>query len=108
MTNERKLKCLIEDIVQSQLKQAGYSVHYLTPEQLCDRWQVTMKTLEKWRLLGKPPVYMKVQGSQKAIIRYPLRAANGILDVEAKWLRTSTSDTEAPHESEEETNQERG
>ena len=93
MINEKRLQCLIEDIVQNHLKNIGLSIRHITPEQLCERWQVTMKTLEKWRLQGKPPVYLKLQGGQKSIIRYPLHTENGVLDVESKWLRSSTTDT---------------
>lgn len=35
---------------------------------------------------------MKVQASKKAIIRYPLHGTDGVLDVERKWLRSSTTD----------------
>jgi len=93
MLNEKKLQGLIEEAVQNHLKSMGVSVKHITSEQLCERWQITMKTLEKWRLQGKPPVYIKLQGGQKSIIRYPLHAENGVLDVESKWLRSSTTDT---------------
>ena len=93
MINEKRLQCLIENTVQNHLKSMGLSIQHITPEQLCERWQVTMKTLEKWRLQGKPPVYLKLQGGQKSIIRYPLHTENGVLDVESKWLRSSTTDT---------------
>jgi len=93
MRNKQELEAFISESVREQLKRQGYGETYLTPEQLCERWKVTPKALEKWRLEGKPPIFMKVQASKKAIIRYPLQGENGVLDVEQKWLRNSTSDT---------------
>lgn len=92
MRNKEELQALINEGVKQCLKREGFGETYLTPEQLCERWQITMKALEKWRLEGKPPVFMKVQASKKAIIRYPLHGADGVLDVERKWLRCSTTD----------------
>ena len=52
-----------------------------------------MRCVEKWRLKGKYPAYMKIQGGhQKTGIRYPLNIKNGILEVEERWLRSSTTD----------------
>lgn len=33
---------------------------YLTPQQLAKRWQLSHKTLEKWRYQGVGPQYTKV------------------------------------------------
>jgi hypothetical protein len=88
--NKKDLECLIADAVKKQLEQVVGAEKYLTPEQLCERWKVSMRCLEKWRLEGKLPVYMKVQGSQKAIIRYPLHEENGVLALEKQWLKPST------------------
>lgn len=93
MKAPHELEQLVANTVKEQLKRNGVGESYLTPEQLCERWQVTTKALEKWRLEGKPPVYLKVQGTRCAVIRYPLHGENGVLDVERKWLRSSTSDT---------------
>ncbi len=93
MRKNKELEQLISEGIRHQLKELGYSDKFLTPEQLCDRWRITLKALEKWRFEGKPPIYMKVQASKKAIIRYPLHGENAVLDVEQKWLRNSTSDT---------------
>lgn len=92
MKTSDELTKLIAETVKEQLKRNGMGEAYLTPEQLCDRWQISTKALEKWRLEGKPPVYLKVQGTRCAVIRYPLHGENGVLDVERKWMRTSTSD----------------
>jgi len=92
MKTPQELEQLVASTVKEQLKRNGVGESFLTPEQLCDRWQVTTKALEKWRLEGKPPVYLKVQGTRCAVIRYPLHGENGVLDVERKWLRSSTTD----------------
>lgn len=93
MNTPDEINKLVAEAVKEQLKRNGAGESYLTPEQLCERWQVSMKALEKWRLEGKPPLYLKVQGTRCAIIRYPLHGDNGVLDLERKWLRSSTSDT---------------
>jgi hypothetical protein len=90
-----ELKQHIVETIKEQLKRAGIGESYLTPEQLCERWQVSMKAIEKWRLEGKPPTYLKVQGTRCAVIRYPLHGDNGVLDVERKWLRTATTNVSA-------------
>lgn len=92
MTTKDDIAQLVADTVKEQMKRSGLGESYLTPKQLCERWQIKDKALEKWRFEGKPPIYMKVQASKKAIIRYPLYGENGVLDVEQKWLRLSTTD----------------
>lgn len=92
MRSKEDIQALVTESVKQCLRKEGYGETYLTPDQLCERWQITVKALEKWRLEGKPPVFMKVQASKKAIIRYPLHGADGVLDVERKWLRCSTTD----------------
>ena len=88
--NRNDLECLIAEIVKKQLEKTTGEEKFITPEQLCERWQVSMRCLEKWRLQGKHPAYMKVQGGHKTITRYPLYGENGVLDVENQWLRNST------------------
>ena len=88
----KDLESQIAEIVKEQLEQSGSNRKFLTPEGLCARWGITMRCLEKWRLIGKPPTYMKIQGSEKGSIRYPLNAKDGVLDVETRWLRSSTTD----------------
>lgn len=98
--NIKEIQCVVNNEIQKETASTGQSELYLTPQQLCDRWCIKMKTLEKWRLEGKPPMYMKMQASLRAIIRYPLHGTNGVLDVEAKWLRSSTSDSGATNDRE--------
>lgn len=90
--NHKEIECLVTDEVRKQLEQDKLAEQFLTPEQLCERWHLTMRCLEKWRVEGKPPVYMKIQGGERAKIRYPLHIKNGVLDVERQWIRTSTTD----------------
>jgi predicted site-specific integrase-resolvase len=40
----------------------------LTPEELAERWSISLQTLCNWRSLGKPPAFIKIGGS----IRYSL------------------------------------
>lgn len=88
--NREQLESIISETVKKQLEQAAATEIFLTPEQLCERWKVSMRCLEKWRLEGKPPAYMKVQKSQRAIIRYPLHGEGGIIDIERTWLQAVT------------------
>ena len=32
----------------------------MTQEQLADRWQISPRTLEQWRWLGKGPIFLKI------------------------------------------------
>jgi hypothetical protein len=98
--NPKELQCIIKELIDKELKEVGFAGKFLTPEQLAERWQVTLKTLETWRQQGKPPIYMKVQGSKKALIRYPLAIENGVIAVEAQWLRSSTTDRGGQHDRE--------
>ena len=41
---------------------------FLTPQELADRWKVTVRTLEKWRVTGRGPNWNKLEG----VVRYPL------------------------------------
>jgi len=62
---------------------------YLTQAALADRWNISPRTLERWRWLGQGPQYLKVGGQ----VRYRLA------DVEAyerNQLRASTAGTGAP------------
>lgn len=90
MKTPSEISKLVAETVKEELKRNGVGESYLTPEQLRDRWQISIKALEKWRLEGRPPVYLKIQGTKCAVIRYPLHGENGVLDVERKWLRTSS------------------
>lgn len=60
----------------------------LTETQLAERWNITIKTLQYWRKVGKGPHYLKIGKS----VRYPLEL---IEKYEAEHLFTSTSSKEA-------------
>lgn len=56
----------------------------LAQQELAERWGISPKTLERWRVLGIGPVFMKLQG----------RVVYRLEDIEAyesKCLRSSTS-----------------
>ena len=38
------------------------TVRHLTQTDLAQRWQISPRTLERWRWLGEGPVYLKVGG----------------------------------------------
>jgi predicted site-specific integrase-resolvase len=60
----------------------------LTENQLAERWNITTKTLQHWRKVGKGPHYLKIGKS----VRYPHEL---IEKYEAEHLTASTSSTEA-------------
>jgi predicted site-specific integrase-resolvase len=37
-------------------------IHHLNQNQLAERWNVSPRTLERWRWLGQGPVYLKLGG----------------------------------------------
>lgn len=43
---------------------------HLTPQQLAARWQISEKTLERWRRRGTGPRFLRVVGR----VLYPLEA----------------------------------
>lgn len=58
--------------------------HFDTDE-LAARWEMSSRTLERWRLEGKGPDYLKLGGA----VRYP---EDSVIAFEKQHLRTSTSD----------------
>jgi hypothetical protein len=60
------------------------SVPHLDQDQLAERWNVSPRTLERWRWLGRGPVYLKLG----ARVSYPLEQ---IEDYEAKHLHANTT-----------------
>jgi predicted site-specific integrase-resolvase len=38
------------------------SIRHLNQKQLAERWNVSPRTLERWRWLGQGPVYLKLGG----------------------------------------------
>jgi predicted site-specific integrase-resolvase len=59
---------------------------HLTPRQLATRWQVSEKTLERWRCKGGGPIYLKLGGR----ILYPSAQVEAM---EAQQVRKATGDT---------------
>lgn len=92
MVDKKIIKHLVTEVIENEIESEKPEERYLTPEQLCDRWQITLRTLDAWRLRGKSPIFLKIQGGVRSHVRYPLYAKGGILDVEAQWLRGSTTD----------------
>jgi hypothetical protein len=61
-------------------------VRHLTQGQLADRWQMSPRTLERWRWLGEGPRFLKLGGR----VIYRLEDVEAY---EAKQLRASTTDS---------------
>ena len=57
---------------------------HLTPQQLAARWQVSEKTLERWRCQGSGPIYLKLGGR----VLYPVEHIEAH---EATRIRKATS-----------------
>lgn len=51
---------------------------YLTETELAARWQISVKTLQRWRAMGTKPVFSKFFRS----VRYPLHGQGGVLEME--------------------------
>lgn len=92
-----EMKEAVSALVKQELAHNAAAQPLLTPEQLAERWGVTLKCLETWRFQGKKPEFIKMQDSPKGLIRYPLHGARGVLATEKSWLRQSTSDTGESH-----------
>lgn len=65
--------------------QANGMPKFLTEEQLAERWVISPKALQKWRLTGEGPIFVKI-GSR---VRYSI---DEIEKFEACAVRRSTSD----------------
>ena len=59
-------------------------IRHLTQDQLADRWQMSPRTLERWRWLGEGPRFLKLGG--RVIYRL-----EDVKAYEAKQLRDSTA-----------------
>ena len=57
---------------------------HLTPRQLAERWHLSEKTLERWRMQGTGPIFLKLVGR----VLYPLQHIEA---VEANRIRKSTA-----------------
>lgn len=61
---------------------------FLSELELANRWGLSPKTLQRWRGLGKGPLFAKF--SKK--VAYPLDGQGGVLDWEQRILYRSTSE----------------
>lgn len=66
---------------------AAPSAH-LREQALADRWGVSPRTLQRWRIEGEGPTYAKFGRA----VSYPLNGPGGVLDWEARRLYRSTSE----------------
>ncbi len=73
---------LSDDAMRGELAMEK-SMH-LTPRQLAQRWQLSEKTLERWRTQGTGPIFMKLVGR----VLYPLKHIEAL---EAKRIRQATN-----------------
>lgn len=67
---------------------ASAEQRFLSERQLANRWGLSPKTLQRWRSLGRGPVFAKF--SKK--VSYPLEGQDGILEWEQRILYRSTSE----------------
>jgi hypothetical protein len=70
--------------VRKMLQKPDSAVRHLAQGQLADRWQMSPRTLERWRWLGEGPRFLKLGG----------RVVYRLQDVEiyeAEQLRVSTT-----------------
>lgn len=44
----------------------------LTERELAERWQISVKTLYRWRVQGTGPAYVRLQETPSAPVRYRL------------------------------------
>jgi hypothetical protein len=58
---------------------------FLTEKQLANRWNISVKAVQRWRVVGQGPKWMKFG----AAVRYSLAEVESI---EAASLRSSTSE----------------
>ena len=66
--------------------------HYLTEAELADRWNLSPKTLQRWRGLGTGPLFAKFAKK----VGYPLLGQGGILNYEESILHRSTTQRAIP------------
>ena len=45
-----------------RLESASVSTKHLNQVQLADRWNISHRTLERWRWIGEGPAYLKIGG----------------------------------------------
>jgi hypothetical protein len=71
---------------QLRLERQAMVIKHLNQVQLADRWNISERTLERWRWTGEGPAYLKIGGR----VVYRLE---DIEAYEAENLRASTSAT---------------
>lgn len=71
------------------LKEPPIVVRHLNQEDLAERWNISTRTLERWRWIGEGVRFVKIGGR----VRYRL---DDIEAYEEQQLRTSTSDIPPP------------
>ena len=64
-------------------------IRYLRQDDLAERWQISPRTLERWRWLGEGPRFLKVSGK----VLYRLA---DIEDYEAAHVRSRTDERAVP------------
>jgi hypothetical protein len=62
------------------------TTRHLKQDELALRWNMSPRTLERWRWLGQGPRYLKISGR----VRYPLAVVEAF---EAEQRRASTAET---------------
>lgn len=72
----------------SNMAEAYGERRFLSEAELAHRWGISPKTLQRWRLLGKGPLFAKFS---KRVV-YPLNGDNCILDWESTSLYRSSSE----------------
>jgi hypothetical protein len=68
--------------------EANAERRFLSELELANRWGLSPKTLQRWRGLGRGPLFAKF--SKK--VGYPLDGQGGVLDWEQRVLYRSTSE----------------
>ncbi len=76
-----------QNIASSRLPNAPTELPFFTEKDLADRWRLSIKTLQKWRLVGGGPAYVKLNGRA---VRYPI---DSVREFETRDLMTHTSST---------------
>lgn len=75
-------------VIQSSNPPDPSSRQFLNPFELANRWGLSAKTLQRWRLEGRGPVFAKM-GKR---VSYPLHGKDGVLDYENRIIYRSTSE----------------
>jgi len=83
------------DVIQDRIKpmsvpalSAAAERRFISEIELANRWGLSPKTLQRWRGLGKGPLFAKFSKR----VGYPLDGQGGVLDWEQRTLYCSTSE----------------